>query len=699
MKTRLHLVLVYALISIVIWLPFSSNAQTPELENADAVIEYDSIEIISSGKKSSLIRLLFKRKVRVKIQSREAISSFRKIVLPESYDPALICHSSESQNLGKYLTNVNIEKFSVRFLRPDGKIDSLRLIPVHTSIRSLDLTKDRFGYYDEFTYHIDGIRVGDVLEFEYKYSVLYSENLFSLMTFRIFFHGEYPILKKDVVFKRAKALEADITTYFADDPVEIAEKASTSFQWSFDKLPGCMKESCIRPYTSLPYVIISLKPYEMIYTLPYSFQEKFIPFYVFGPSFKESHHLAIARAMVEGVNTPQYNQLRRFLKERITDLPADTTGYNQLYSVQNFIAEEFTYDPDIKYYERDDIRKERFGDDITARRIRDRSRYNVYVGLIFGLGLNYFTGYLSDIRSGVISDNYFEPTISNDYIFAAMLKSNALQFIYPKKDRFGYFLNELPFYFENTTVRLIYLDDFRNYKEAIQERFLSTQTPSSNSNDNTRSLASEVSVDVDGLKVHFDARISLSGQFSTLGRGAYLYDNHDPTVNPAYYTKFWENISEEIEPDQLEVENIETDFPFRAVMNTSFDYDSCLRIKNDTLHLDIKGWFSHIVDDYLHAENRILTYYPDFKYTDTYNYLITFSKPVKVVDRLPVVQLNNSYGNINIKCVQKMDGSLLLSSRVVITAEKIQPNNIMDVAEIQDQLMALNQLKIKLVKR
>ena len=98
------------------------------------------------------------------------------------------------------------------------------------------------------------------------------------------------------------------------------------------------------------------------------------------------------------------------------------------------------------------------------------------------MGLNYFTAYLADKRTGIISPEYFEPTISNDNLFAVLLKNDNIQFLYPKKERFGYYLNELPFYFEDVTTRLIYLDDFRDYKKAIKAGFRSVVTPVSNSN-------------------------------------------------------------------------------------------------------------------------------------------------------------------------------------------------------------------------
>ncbi len=93
----------------------------------------------------------------------------------------------------------------------------------------------------------------------------------------------------------------------------------------------------------------------------------------------------------------------------------------------------------------------------------------------------------------------------------------------------------------------------------------------------------------------------------------------------------------------------------------------------------------------------MLAYYPDFKYTDSYTYQLNFDKKVKVLDRLPIIEINNLYGNIILKCVQKLDGTILLSSRVIVKAEKIPPENIMAVSEIQEQIKKLSQIKMKLL--
>ncbi len=505
---------IFPLLGIFLYLCFITNsfAQTPNMEGEGAIIEYDSIVISTSGKKAGFINFIYKRKIKVSIKTREGADAFGLISLPESYDPILKIHAPEARNTGKHLANMTIDVFSVKVTRPDGSILTPEINPQVETFKSVDIAEDKFGDYQAYNFNIDDLQAGDLLELEYAYSVLYSENLFSMMTFRIFLHGDFPILKKEFIFIKEKVLDAEINTFFCDEPDEKKGNKIT-YSWHFENLEGCMSESGIRPYHSLPHIIISLMPDEMVYTIPNSFEEKYIPFYVFGPAMRESRHLTIVKAMIEGVNSKQYIQVRNFIDARLENTAEDITGYTQLYSVHNYIAENFEFDPDLDYFNRLDSRDEHFGDYLTEGVIRDRSRYNLYVALIAGLELSYYTAYLADKRSGIISDYYFEPTISNDNLFAVLLKNETVQFIYPKKERFGYYLNELPFYFEDTKVRLIYLDDFRNYKKAIEDKFVSTMTPPSGSQDNTRKQTANVNIDLENMTVGFEANISLGGQF------------------------------------------------------------------------------------------------------------------------------------------------------------------------------------------
>ncbi len=65
---------------------------------------------------------------------------------------------------------------------------------------------------------------------------------------------------------------------------------------------------------------------------------------------------------------------------------------------------------------------------------------------------------------------------------------------------------------------------------------------------------------------------------------------------------------------------------------------------------------------------------------------------------MPILEIDNPYGRLSLKCVQKMDGTVLMSSRLIVKAEKVSPDKIALVSEIQEELRKLNQMKIRIIE-
>jgi hypothetical protein len=205
-----------------------------------------------------------------------------------------------------------------------------------------------------------------------------------------------------------------------------------------------------------------------------------------------------------------------------------------------------------------------------------------------------------------------------------------------------------------------------------------------------------VEVDLDKMNVAIDAKISLKGQFSTLGRGAYLYGSCDPSVNPAYCQKYGESFSSGLQSVSYKVNSVDKDFPFKANISASFNTDDVISISGEEIVLDLSGWINHICDDKLTAKERVLPYYPDFQYTDTYIYQISFNKAVEILEPIPMITIENSYGGIMVNYSKQPDGSIVIMSKVIVSAENIPANKIMDVSDIQTKMKETNKLKIRL---
>ena len=169
--------------------------------------------------------------------------------------------------------------------------------------------------------------------------------------------------------------------------------------------------------------------------------------------------------------------------------------------------------------------------------LRDLSRYDLYFAILVKTKLQFYSAFIIDKRTGEVSDQYFKPNFDNDFLLATYFGEQMFDFILPKKENFGLYYNELPFYYENNLTRLVHISDYASYKYPIKKKFRSTTTPEQASENNIRNIEMSVDVDLDFDSLFFDGFVQLSGQYSTLTRGPYNGGERDPTLNPKYHHK------------------------------------------------------------------------------------------------------------------------------------------------------------------
>ncbi len=471
------------------------------------------------------------------------------------------------------------------------------------------------------------------------------------------------------------------------------EKQRKEYFWKRDQLAGCMDEPNSRPYLSLPYFVLSIKPKEFMCTLPYSFEEKFVPSYVLAVYGREASHLGILRSVDQGVKSSQYLQMDKFIASKSEGITDDTLQIQQLENIHNAITNEFVFANDIDVFKKIDTRDERIGDYLSSQTLRDISRYSTYVALVSKIGLGYFTAYLMDKRIGELSDAFISPMFDGDYLIAPILKNDKLHFIYPKKAKFGYYLDELPFYFENTKTRLINVNDYLDYKTPLAEQFRNITTYSSGITYNVRKSNVLVDADLENLSVKFDARILLLGQYSTMTRGLYKNNFTEPSINKKYGQKIWE-INKQSQLIKQEIVSEEKLFPFKTNIKAQYACIDLLKKEGAVYTISLENWFNHIICTDI-AEKRNLDFYPDFKGTDTYSYIIQFTKPVQLKQQYQKIEMNNSLGNLVISIEQPQPNTIKITSYLSVIPEKVIADKIMDVKEIFDAIQKLNKQTIE----
>ena len=696
MKPSTYITIVSIFCCFLSNLPITSIGQNPKTTAPDIRVIDEINKIDITGVKADFMIVTISKHKKCKILSEKGMDEISKIALPESFDPTYIAHFPEARNYSHVFSDLECTKFEVSLVDKNGKTKKAPISKENKTTRMVLFEKDQFGGLKQPEYSIGNLALGDEVTIDYSYDIRYDANMYLLSSFRVFFHGKHFKENYQFLFSYSSELDIDINcqNHEAADSCYMTEDRATKL-WKRSDLLGCINEQGARPYITLPHIVISLKPKNLEYVLPNSFEKRYMPFYALYAMQREKQHLNIAKSVIQGVKTHDYNLIDRFIREKTEDMENDTLGYQSLLKVHNHIADECTFENDIDYFKRIDKRMPRMGEFLAANKIRDISRFDIYVALISKLNLYHFTAYLSDKRSGIISDSFFTPMYDSDYLFAVVLSNNTVQFIYPKKSRFGYYLNEVPFYYENTTARLVHLDDYCNIEKPINEEFREITVPTSNFKDNWRRTNSMVKIDLNNLSTNFQSRIELSGQYSTLTRGLYQYNDFDKTINPRYSKKLTDINAEATETMQ-KVKLKSKEFPFPATIDLQFDATGTVRLHNEKYQLDLSNWFNHIIYQNLDTTKRVMDFYPDFMGKDTYVYMLQFSKPVKLVEPLQQVKIKNNFGELMIDIVQPDPTHFKVSSYFAITHPKVEVKNIGDVRKIYDEIEKLNSLTLEL---
>lgn len=677
------------------------NKQTGILENlsaqdADVVILNEENDLVFTGESSDFIYYTTTRKVQFKVNNKGGIDKISRFVIPETFDPSYIAHFPPARNYTHVYSRMKMDFFKAEIKTQNGETKEVDLKKDIEDVKMHLLFEDYYGNYQKFIYQINNLEVGDELTVEYRYHLLYTENTRELSGFRIFFHSDIPKLKYNLSIQHHSELVVDYE-YINDaepDDSTIIDK-QVKYSWHRENLAGCIDEKGGKPYLSLPHITLKPRPYDLLYIVPHTNEERLRPIYSILAALREKKHFSISVSVLQGVNTRQYQQIDNFIAKETSEIGEDSLGYEKIMKVHHTIVDNFDFKDDLDYFIREDRREPRMGDHLSAMQIRDISRYNIYLALIRKLGLNYFTTYLCDNRSGNISDVFLHPMLHSDFLYTIMLNDEMVVFLYPKKARFGYYLNELPFYYEGSRGRLVHLNDYRHTENPIQEGFREIFMPKGSAGSNTRSTRAMVEIDIENQKAIFNAQVSLSGQFSTMTRGVYQYDYHDETVNPLYGQKIWE-LNDNVNLISKDIEIKKKEPPFTTTVKTKYQADNIFDIKEDTLRLDISNWFKHIYYHDFDIDGRQMDFHPDFANRDTYSYFIKFDKDISLIQEIENIQINNELATFVINIEQVDSKSIKIDSHFAI-GEEVPVEQIEIIKEIYDRIQELNSSRIKLL--
>lgn len=653
----------------------------------------------SSDSKNPIVQ----KHLRIKYLNDAGIKKHSTFILPESFDPShdrvLVPHlkrNSVRRPRGEFEC---IRYFAARIIKPDGTIQ--KAIVNETTEVEVQPRNGRDETLYSWVFNVQNLEPGDELELEYAY-----EGAFTIHpSGHVFFNGEMPKQNYQLTMRHRSTdyfIMINHNGAFAGDTALV--KGSTmnykDYIYHAKNLKGGITETGSRPVNELPYICyyrhhMDFGKYAnnsttITYPLPYPWWYKLSPLL----SFQLENLKFYLKKM--DMTTSRINAFVDEERKKITD----TTTAALMSSIQHTIADQFEYQDDIDYIEGADNKLEKLGKNIENKNLRYISRYRFYDEIFLRMDQDYYLTVLHDKRTDNLDPQQYEQLGSDEIAYAVPYKNN-LFYYYPKTNRFGYEANELPFYYENIIVPLIPqhlpLEMKSDINPEVEYKFV--RTPNSSISDNSRRTNALVQISVDALTASTKGKLKLSGQYSTLTRGYFLYHSVDTTVSPEYYRSILD-LADAGQKTKVEKEIISSEYPFDATFSYSFQKTNFIRKENDReFSFTLNGWFNNVTDKDFDAKNRQLSYFPDFQSEDIHRFMIQFDQPVQLLETAALQDtIKNKFGYYVRNVVQKDPQNILIESTLVIHAEKVPAENAADVQTIYDAIRDWNSKKYQIKK-
>ena len=697
MKKQFLSVLFLVLITTSIDAQLSEKVFNELRKSSDLVILNEETELAFMAKKIDFIEVKIHKDVTYQILKASGNQKINPLVIPEPLDEVYHSHNSKILNGRRLFDQVYVNSFDAWLVNPDGSET-----PVDFSFSKEEnqvvARKEQFGVVYDYRYLFPKFSVGDIVRLNYTYTFPFISNWQKLLSARIFLETNVPRKKITYTLSHHNNLVMEVHHFNVDDPELLEENNRTYHRWTLTNQPGCIDEPGAWPHEESPCFTICPKPYELLYEHFNSFQEEFPPMWCLLASDRE---IKVRKAFVDdhlGVKNKDNHCFERVARRYAKMLPDDSTGIGRLRYFQRFVVDSIRYDDAYPLYNFDEINRKRSpGCDLASGFVREPNKEFVYANILPKLGCKYFTAYIDDARSGFISKEYLSPLYDNEMMFAAITGDN-VTFILPKTDKRNLYCEELPFYYESTPVLLIYTYDFAGHRRNYNDDFRLIVTPGSAANDNFRKVNSMAKCDTENAEIVFRTRISLSGQYSTLTYPVYNDDPTDESINPKYLKEIWD-VAEENEIIQVQPKGKKCYFPFVSCVEA----DYATHAENDSngmIHLDIGQWLKHIYYENMDADHRFTRYHADFLGSDSFNYMIVFDQPVKMISAPDTLKIDNQFGTYQFDISRADANKILVSSFFLTKSLVIEPSEITQVTGIFDAIeqTSHSELVVRLVE-
>lgn len=664
-----------------------------QFQHHEAVILDDDLRVSVRGRKDEFMHVYFERKQRIKLLAPiQGNIPFSRIVLPESHDPFFDSREMPSgfpvDSITADYLEVRMVHFAARKILPDGSTKSIPF--TNQFVKDTIEINQRFQNQFQYNFLLSDLQPGDEIEIHFKYEVPYSTNWLFLNSNRIFFHRNYPVQEQRVEIATPKHLSLELLGTKPDSVYTRSKR--TSRIWYNRELAGCIAEKGINPTADLPHIVYSIhtKSPRYHYRHPQT-NEWFGSNYVLSLlRYRERDAFWIRNRALDDNGDWQSHRLKQFVLGETDGLPGGEPAL-RFDKINTVIANDFKFVSDERFYAGKDMSLDKIGDQVTNKEMRESSRYHLYARIINLLGVQYFTAYMLDSRIGTISSQFPSNLYFSDFAFAVP-DDKFLNMYFPKKDQFGYEVNEFPFYLAGTSAYLVDIDHLFFNSEfypiviglpgAVEENY--------------RHCDVKLMLNTEKDSAFGKMETELAGQFSTLTRSVYDFGRVDSSINPKYgHRLFW---GTDVSYQRAEQALAGVYAPYLRRYNLEIALDSIGEKNADADYsLPLSGWFNFITWPEFDDKPRVLPFYPDFTGNDFVRIMINFDRAVSLqnAEELNVFE-ENRYGSVSFSVEQTASNQITLTAKHNTVSEQVAPDKISLIYNLYNSVESIEEMAIKL---
>jgi len=182
----------------------------------------------------------------------------------------------------------------------------------------------------------------------------------------------------------------------------------------------------------------------------------------------------------------------------------------------------------------------------------------------------------------------------------------------------------------------------------------------------------------------------LSGQFSTASRSNYICKEITTGVDKQYNQIVTDSIAN-CTLAYFKVVETNALFPFETKIE--LDFETRAKGLDDQIQtLDLGHWIKHIRYQ-IDSTHRDFDFYPDFKQSDNYSFMLEFDHEIELIDRPTHIVIQNDFGNYLLQFTFQ-GNRLRIVSQFKSNAHMMPSEEIHQVAEIYNAMECAGQLTL-----